>query len=243
MYSHKQQKIYNVDAFQKVRDIYTSGSSIDDKVADRYLRRGEFGELILHLLLRDYNNTIPLISKIYFRDSFGTAVHGFDAVHIQKSTKTLWLGESKLYTDGKQGILALIEDIKSHFLSDYLNCEFAIVSRKVKLLDNIPEKEYWIDLLHETTRLSEQLDNINIPLLCIYESTLFTKYNDDKLDEFIKEYEREMLSLKKYFEDNNNLPLKNKLNIILLLFPVQNKKVLVQKLHKNLSLMQSLGDL
>ncbi|WP_330558188.1 Hachiman antiphage defense system protein HamA [Acutalibacter sp. 1XD8-33] len=34
-------------------------------------RRGEFGELILHLLLRDFKNTIPLISKVYFKDSIG----------------------------------------------------------------------------------------------------------------------------------------------------------------------------
>lgn len=33
---------------------------------DKYKRRGEFGELILHLLLRDFCNSIPLISTIFF---------------------------------------------------------------------------------------------------------------------------------------------------------------------------------
>ena len=103
--------IYKIDAFQKVRDIYGNGDEIDDEVADRYLRKGEFGELILHVLLRDFKNTIPLISKIYFRDSYGSAVHGFDAIHIQPDTKTLWLGESKIYKDGKAGIKALMRTI------------------------------------------------------------------------------------------------------------------------------------
>lgn len=49
---------------------------------DKYKRRGEFGELILHLLLRDFHNTIPLISTIYFRDSPNVPAHGFDGVHI-----------------------------------------------------------------------------------------------------------------------------------------------------------------
>lgn len=235
--------IYSVDVFQKVRDIYLQGKSIDDSVADRYLRRGEFGELILHLLLREYHDTIPLISKIYFKDSLSPAVHGFDAVHIQESTKTLWLGESKLYTDGKQGVLALIEDIKNHFLADYLNSEFSIISRKIELLDNIPQKDYWIDLLEESNTLKDQLSNINIPLLCTYESPLFSKYNDENLPEFISEYEKEMKELKKYFDDNNNQPIKSNLNIILLLFPVQCKKELVTRLHRNLSYMQSLGEL
>ena len=235
--------VYSIDEFQKARDIYLSGNSIDDSVADKYLKRGEFGELILHLLLRDYKDTIPLISKIYFRDSLGTAVHGFDAVHIQESTKTLWLGESKLYTDGKQGVSALINDIKAHFLFDYLNSEFAIVSRKIKTLSNIPEKDYWIDLLRESTTMREQLETINIPLLCTYESPLFTKYSDDRMAAFISEYESEMLNLKQYFDTNNDHPLKSNLNIILLLFPVQCKKELVTRLHKNLSYIQSMGEL
>lgn len=235
--------VYSIDEFQKVRDIYLNGDVIDDAVADKYLRRGEFGELILHLLLRDFKDTIPLISKIYFRDSLGTAVHGFDAVHIHESTKTLWLGESKLYTDGKQGVSALIKDIKEHFLCDYLNSEFAIVSRKIKTVDNIHEKDYWIDLLRESTTIREQLENINIPILCTYESSLFTKYSDDRLAAFISEYESEMLNLKQYFDDNNDHPLKSNLNIILLLFPVQCKKELVARMHRNLSNIQSMGEL
>lgn len=102
------QSIYKIDAFQKVKDIYDNDGSIDDDLEDKYLRRGEFGELILHLLLRDFHNTIPLLSKIYFKDSFGAVVHGFDAVHIEPNTKTLWLGESKLYKNGKIGVKALI---------------------------------------------------------------------------------------------------------------------------------------
>jgi hypothetical protein len=72
----------------------------------RYKKRGEFGELILHLLLRDYFGTIPLISTIYFRDSVNVPAHGFDGVHIIDTTKIkkLVLGESKLYTSGEAGI-------------------------------------------------------------------------------------------------------------------------------------------
>ena len=234
--------IYSIDEFQKVRDIYSKGDTIEDSVADRYLRRGEFGELILHLLLRNYKETIPLISKIYFRDSYGTAVHGFDSVHIQESTKTIWLGESKLYTDGKSGMLALINDIKEHFVADYLNSEFAILSRKIKLFDNIPQKDHWIDLLQNSTTLREQLENINIPLLCTYESDIFYKYADEKIAEFLRDYEKEMNDLKAFFDSKNDHPLKGNLNIILFLFPIQCKKELVSRLHKNLSYMQSLGE-
>lgn len=235
--------IYKIDAFQKVRDLYGNGDEIDDEVADRYLRKGEFGELILHVLLRDFKNTIPLISKIYFRDSYGTAVHGFDAIHIQPDTKTLWLGESKIYKDGKAGIKALIQDIQEHIQSEYMESEFAIVSRKVKLFEDIPERKYWLDLMDKATALKEQLNDIIIPLLCTYESENFSKYDDEGLQEFIDAYESEVRQLKKYFDDNNNHRLKSKLKIVLLLFPVQSKKELVAGLHKNLSLLQSVGEI
>lgn len=234
--------IYKIDAFQMVKDLYENNGSIDDDVEDKYLRRGEFGELILHLLLRDFHNTIPLLSKIYFKDSFGHTVHGFDAIHIEKDSKTLWLGESKLYKDGKAGIKALIQDIDEHFKSDYLNSEFLIVSKKLKHFDNIPEKDYWLDLMSKSSKLIDQLESINIPLLCTYNCELFNKYSDENCKDFTQEYLVEMKELKQYFDDNNNHPLKTKLNIILILFPVQNKVEIVKGLHNKLSLMQKLGE-
>lgn len=232
--------IYSIDEFQKVRDIYASGKQIEDEISDRYLRRGEFGELILHLLLRDFHNTIPLLSKIYFKDSLGTNVHGFDAVHINPDEKTLWLGESKIYTDGKAGIRALIEDIKNHITSNYLDSEFAIIKRKIVNVTNIPDIEYWQTLINKSTTLRDKFNCITIPLLCVYESKNFTKYNEE-VDEFIQDYEKETKELYEFFVDNNDHPLKTKLNIILLLFPVKSKKEIVGRLHRNLSIMQELG--
>ncbi len=234
--------IYRVDSFQRVKDIYSNNGSIEDDVEDKYLRRGEFGELILHLLLRDFHQTIPLLSKIYFKDSFGHTVHGFDAVHIQPETNTLWLGESKLYKNGKNGLKALIGDIKEHFKSDYLDSEFLVVSKKIKHFENIPEKDKWLSLMSGSTKLSEKLSTINIPLLCTYDCGLFSSHSDENSKEFLDEYSSEMLELKNYFDQLNDHPLKTNLNIILILFPVQNKTELVKRLHNKLSTLQSLAE-
>lgn len=233
--------IYKIDGFQKVKDIYDNDGTLSDDVTEKYLRRGEFGELILHLLLRDFYKTTPLLSKIYFKDSLGHTVHGFDAVHIQEDTKTLWLGESKLYHSGKSGVKALVEDIAEHFKSDYLNSEFMLISKKIKHFNNIPEKDYWNNLMSKSSTLSDQLASINIPLLCTYECELFSKYSDEKCEEFIQEYTLEINALKDYFDSINVHPLKSHLNVILILFPVQNKKALVKGLHHRLSLLQALS--
>ena len=234
--------IYSIDEFQKVRDIYNRGEQIEDNISDKYLRRGEFGELILHLLLRDFHNTIPLISKIYFKDSLGSNVHGFDAVHINPDEKTLWLGESKIYTDGHAGVKALIEDIKEHIVSNYLDSEFAIIKRKLTNITNIPNIDYWQNLLNKSTTLREKFNQITIPLLCVYESDTFKKFNDET-KEFYDEYEKNVRELHQYFKNNNDHPLKDRLNIVLLLFPVKSKKEIVGRLHRNLSTIQELGAL
>ena len=234
--------IYKIDSFQKARDIYQNEGHIDDDLDDKYLRRGEFGELILHLILRDHLNTIPLLSKIYFKDSLGHTVHGFDCVHVQPETKTMWLGESKLYIDPKRGLSELIKDIDEHFKIDYLDAEFSLIAKKVKHFSDIPESQKWIKILSSSTKLKDKLDDIYIPLLCTYSCDLFSKYDDESDDSFMEEYDKKIRSLKKHFDDRNNHPLKSKLKIIILLLPVKCKKLLVKKLHHKLSLLQALGE-
>ena len=240
--SESAKSIYSIDEFIKVKKIYMEedGEIDDDDPAKKYLSRGEFGELILHLLLRDFHNTIPLLSKIHFKDSDGMSVHGFDSVHIQPETKTLWLGESKLYKDGKKGVKALIQDIKEHFKSDYLRREFALISKKIKPYDNIPEKDYWFNLMDENTKLESVFQSVSIPLVCTYTSNIFSKYHDEHMEEFIEMYENEVRDLKSYFDTNNDHPLKTQLNIILLLFPVKCKNDLVRRMHQKLEIIQQI---
>lgn len=83
--------IYKIDAFKEVKWVYVDSNSelldCEIKAENKYLKKGEFGEMILHLLLRDFFHTQPLISKIHFKDTDNAVVHGFDIVHIGKDIK------------------------------------------------------------------------------------------------------------------------------------------------------------
>jgi hypothetical protein len=202
-------------------------------------KRGEFGELLLHLILRDFHGTIPLISKVYFKDSSGPPAHGFDAVHISPKEKILWLGESKFYNDSKSGIRDLINDIKVHFTKNYLNEQIVIIKKNLDC-NIIPQREEWINTLNSTSKLSDKLDIINIPLLCTYPHDIYNLYPDLKSQEAITYHETDARGLKKYFDDHNDHLLKDRLNIILILFPVNDKIQLVKMLHEKLWHMQSM---
>jgi hypothetical protein len=86
--------------------------------------------------------------------------------------------------------------------------------------------------------LSDVLRSVTIPLLCTYSSDNFKKYNNETLSAFIRDYEKEANELKKYFDENNDHPLKTNLNIILLLFPVRCKNELVRRMHEKLEQLQ-----
>jgi hypothetical protein len=233
--------IYKIKDYLLMKQAYLDNdqlalSELDTK---NYKNRGEFGEIILHLFLRKFHETIPLISKVYFRDSNGVPAHGFDAVHITTSEQILWLGESKFYSDGKQGIKALLDDIKEHINKDYLEDQVLVIKKNLEC-NMIPQREEWIKLLNNTTKLKDIIKIINIPLLCTYPHDLYRLYSDLKSQDAVVYHESNVRELKSYFNNNNDHPLKQRLNVILMLFPVRDKNELVKKLHERLWHMQNI---
>lgn len=201
---------------------------------DKYKNRGEFGELILHLLLRDFCNSIPLISTIYFRDAPNVPAHGFDGVHItiNGDDKKLWLGESKLYQSGKAGIADLANDIVKHFNADYLRQQFNLIARKMPA--EVPEIEHWRTLMHQHQRLDVVFSSIVIPMVCTYNSDLF-KNHIDETQQYIDDFKKECEAL--HDEFHRKRPVSD-LDIILLLLPVPDKDELNKELDTRLKSMQ-----
>jgi hypothetical protein len=201
---------------------------------EKYQKRGEFGELILHLLLRDFCNTIPLISKIYFKDSHNTPIHGFDGVQvsIEADKKLLWLGESKLYTNGAAGIKDLANDLKNHIKADYLRKEFTLISRK--LPEKIPDIECWRKLMDKHQRLDKIYSSIVLPMICTYSSPIFKKHCSDT-DKYLSDFKRECRELHDLFESHR---AKTNIEIVLMLLPVPDKTELNKELDKRLKRMQ-----
>lgn len=233
--------IYKIKDYDLMRRWYLENDKLafDELRKSGSQRRGEFGELLLHLLLRDFKGTLPLISKVYFKDSMGVPAHGFDLVHVSPKEEILWLGESKFYTDSKRGINELIKDLTNHFRREYLNEQFIIIKKN---LDNnsIPQRDEWINNLNECNKLGDKLKMINIPMLCIYQNDIYDCFSDMNDYDAVTYHESNVRDLKKYFDTLNNHPLKDKLNVILLLFPIRSKKELVTKLHEQLWHMQNI---
>lgn len=232
--------MYDTSAYKAINKYYIEQDDTFEEEAKsaRAIGRGEFGEILLHLLLRDFKGTIPLVSKLYFKDSRGVPAHGFDAVHISPEENILWLGESKLYTGATAGLMDLINDLKHHLTKDFLSSEYTIIKKNL-LVNNIPDRDYWIERLSKNVRLGDMISQVNIPMLCVYNDTRrFEKCLNEAIEDIVPIFEPRFRELKQYFDDNNDAPLKNKLNIILFLFPVMDKEKFVMELHKRLYYLQ-----
>ena len=96
-------------------------------------RRGELGELLLHVMLRQVFNTLPAISKYFYKDNRNDTVKGFDNVHVVVDGQELqlWLGEVKFYTDIGAAIRDVIPELIAHTTRDYLRAEFTAITNKI----------------------------------------------------------------------------------------------------------------
>lgn len=99
----------------------------------KYKSRGEFGELLLHALLREVFDSEPAISKMYYKTATNDTVKGFDAVHIVDAVDglELWLGEVKFYNNnGTRAIADITKEILEHTDYNYLKDEFLLIDNK-----------------------------------------------------------------------------------------------------------------
>lgn len=144
------------------RAVYTS---------ERYEHRGEFGELLLHAAVRQCFETIPAVSKIYFKDGANETVKGFDLVHVvvaSDGSLELWLGEAKFYGDLADALAAVSRDLQRHTDGAWLRGEFVAITNKID--PSWPHADALRRLIHRDRSLDAIFSAIRVPVLASYDS-------------------------------------------------------------------------
>ncbi|MDJ1484328.1 DUF1837 domain-containing protein [Cytophagaceae bacterium YF14B1] len=199
-------------------------------------RRGEFGELLLHGVIKEAFNTTPAITKIYFKDGPNETVKGFDAVHVVANDNNLelWLGEVKFYNDFHTAVSHVVTEIQDHLQKDYLRNEFLAINNK---LDNtFPHYEKLRKLLDTNTSLDQIFDAICIPVLLTYDSTIVKKHN--KLSEqYTTELREELIAYDLHFWKKLG---SCQVKVHLFLVPLEDKAKLFETLLEKLKLWQNI---
>ncbi|AKB07268.1 HamA C-terminal domain-containing protein [Vibrio cholerae] len=156
--------------------------------------KGDYGELLLFLILKSFYGADKLVTKVKLRSSVKDQIKGFDCAHFgidELGNVSLWLGEVKFYKSFSNAVTDIVEEIHQHVTDDYLKNEFSILCPNIEYNNNVEIPEEIIDYLDGTVTLDDV--KIVIPALVTYESALLKKHSE--VDEDFKE------AIKKQFED------------------------------------------
>lgn len=208
--------------------------------SEKYKNRGEFGELLLHVALRQCFKTLPAITKYFYKDSRNDTVKGFDAVHVVASDDALelWLGEVKFYDDVARGITHVITEMEDHLQRDYLRDEFAAITNKID--EKWAHAEKLKKLLHPDTSLDQVFDCVCIPVLLTYDSPVIKAYSEVSAD-YKARFEKEIREHHGSFSDKlKKKTLPDRLRIHLFLLPLREKSSLVTTLDEALKRVQEI---
>lgn len=200
---------------------------------EKYKKRGEFGELLLHALIREVFNSQPAISKLYFKTSTNETVKGFDAVHVVEdgADLELWLGEVKFYEDVQQAIYAVIPELKAHTDGDWLRKEFILIDSKIH--PGWKHAEALKKLISDRTSLDVIFKRTCIPVLLTYDSECVNLHSEVTAA-FTTALKAELESIHADFTGRELPPIR----VHLFLVPLACKKVLLEVLQQKLEGLQ-----
>ncbi len=234
----KQSEVEGLGAHNAIELVAQAAKSI--YASEKYQKRGEFGELLLHVALRQCFKTLPAISKYFYKDSRNDTVKGFDAVHVVDADTALelWLGEVKFYDDIGRAIADVLLEIEQHLQRDYLRNEFAAITNKIE--DTSAHAPKLKKLLHPDTSLDQVFDCVCIPVLLTYDSPViksFTEVSKDYETRFCEEILKHHQSFQTKISKKTIPP---RLRIHLFLLPLREKASFVAAVHDALKKVQAI---
>lgn len=197
---------------------------------EKFKNRGEFGELFLHIILRQVFGTIPAICKMHYKDSRNDTVKGFDCVHIvsKEEVLELWIGEVKFYKEINSAIRDVVEELYDHTERDYLRDEFVAITNKID--ETWPHSEKLKMLLDENSSLDEIFDSVSVPVLLTYDSNAINSH-ERVTNDFKAAFEKEV---RENWEKFKGKELPDCIDISLILLPLRSKVEIQKKLHEEL---------
>lgn len=206
---------------------------------DKFQKRGEFGEIILHAAVRQICHSVPAISKIIYKSATNDTVKGFDAVHVVEAHDRLelWLGESKFYSDYMDAVRDVVTELLEHTRNDYLRTEFMLITKKIdKSWKHATELE---KLLDPNVSLDQVFTRIRIPILLTYNSDCIASYRRCT-PEYESAFSREIQAHYQKFNHAKSSVLPEQLHLHLFLLPLEQKTALVAELHRKLKTWQNI---
>lgn len=193
---------------------------------------GEFGELLLHAALRSHFNSVPTVSKLFYKTGRDDVVKGFDCVHVvapeDGEEKELWLGEARFCSDISEALQSASDALAELTQAERLKREFVLIRGLVD--EEWPYAEQF-KALTAGKSLDGVFDAVRIPVLLTYDSAAVNAHQEvsSGYEEALHEEVAEIFAR---FVENAQLPADISTHLILI--PVRSKDELATALRERL---------
>lgn len=215
---------------------------------DKIGRGSELCEILLYGIMKEYYSALPVVPKIFYKQTFNDNAKGADSVHIvikdNGNDFSLWFGEAKFYKSIDGAIINAIKSVDNFLRNDnQIKKENRIIT-SVSDIDKMNLSIELVEKIKSTLNGKNSLDNIkpiiNIPILLLHECGI-TKETKELTDE----YKNNIISFhkdkaNKYFEKQvekmSDIFKYADIKFHLILFPIPDKKTIVDSFIKNANL-------
>jgi hypothetical protein len=192
------------------------------------LKKGDYGELLLFIILSLIHKTEKFVTKVRLRSSIKDQIKGFDCAHftIESGEAILWLGEAKFHKTFSGALSEAVKSIKAHFERSYLDDEISILRSNVEI-----NKGMDFTLLMKILQ-GKSLDKIKfrVPILLTYDSDT-VKNNNDISPAFKTQLEAELSKLNSTIE-GKKITLGANIELLFIIFPLHTVSTIKSELEK-----------
>ncbi|GHB40074.1 hypothetical protein GCM10007094_31700 [Pseudovibrio japonicus] len=202
----------------------------------------EIAEVFLYGLMRHRFGALPVVPKIFYKQNVQDNAKGADSVHIvvEGDDFTLWFGEAKFYNSIADVRLdSIVASVITSLSTDKLKKENAIIT-SLSDLDSLHMDPQLLNKIKSALSNRESIDQlkprIHIPILVLHECSTTSHAN-----ELTDTYKADIAAFHKGRADAYFIKQKAKsgqvhkyedLNFHIILFPVPNKKKIVDAFVK-----------
>ncbi|AMB46799.1 DUF1837 domain-containing protein [Methylobacterium sp. AMS5] len=199
----------------------------------------EIAEVFLYGLMKNHYNALPVVPKIFYKQNAKDNAKGADSVHIVLNANeddfTLWFGEAKFYNSIADSRLdSIVTSVYTSLGTEKLKKENSIITN-VSDINHLDIPTALRDKIKASLSNQISIDllkpRIHVPILILHECTKTAGCNilslEYKKSIVAHHTERAGSYFVKQASKLTTLHMYDKINFHIILFPVPNKKLIV----------------
>lgn len=198
-------------------------------------RAGDYGEIILFLLLELFYGSKKIVTKVFYKTASEVPVFGADAAHFTIESDgdiTFWFGESKFYHKFSDALTAAFNSV-DEFLKLKLKDEIQFLTPSRIEINKDTDKELFnkvVGLIEDNVSLDDL--RIKIPVLITYELRSLGDFDDISADNFLAGMKKEFEDKFKLIQNKNWQKYYKNVSIVFFLLPIHDVRALKDLIRK-----------